>query len=185
MSNHKAAGGVPQHESAQARRVVTGYDSDGRSCVVADEFTPHRLVTPGTTKCDIWRFHGLPSPIESEDGLEVGRVETAPPLGGLTVRVTTFPPDSEWDRSLGYADTGGRLSTGNPDFDDEGIPGLHVTDTVDILTIISGELWCVLQEGEVRLGAGDSIVQRGTKHAWSNRTNEVVVGVAVMVSAVR
>jgi mannose-6-phosphate isomerase-like protein (cupin superfamily) len=184
MGEGKALG-KPQHHDAQARRVVTGVDAAGRSYIESDELTPHRFVGAGTTKCDLWRFPSLPSAILPDDGIDPGRVETAPPHGGLVIRLTTFPPDDEWDRAQGYSDSTGRLSTGNPDFDDEGIPGLHVTESVDTLTIVSGELWCVLQEGEVLLRPGDTIVQRGTKHAWSNRTSDVVVALSVMVSAER
>lgn len=175
----------PQHHDAQARRVVTGVNAAGRSYIESDELTPHRFVGAGTTKCDLWRFSSLPSEILPGDGIEPGRVQTVPSRGGLVIRLTTFPPDAEWDRAQGYWDSTGRLSTGNADFDDEGIPGLHVTDTVDTLTIVSGELWCVLQDGEVLLRPGDTIVQRGTKHAWSNRTSGVVVALSVMVSAQR
>jgi hypothetical protein len=31
-------------------------------------------------------------------------------------------------------------------------------------------VWLVLDEGEVLLNRGDVVVQRGTNHAWSNRT---------------
>src|SRR5256885_6486839 len=32
---------------------------------------------------------------------------------------------------------------------------------------LSGEIWAVMDEGEVLLRAGDCLVQRGTNHAWS------------------
>jgi quercetin dioxygenase-like cupin family protein len=48
-------------------------------------------------------------------------------------------------------------------------PGMHRTDTVDVVTVVSGELHAILETGEIVLRAGDSIVQRGTMHAWSNR----------------
>jgi len=51
-------------------------------------------------------------------------------------------------------------------------PGMHKTRTVDYCIVFSGEIWAVLDEGEVLLRAGDCLVQRGTHHAWSNRTDE-------------
>jgi hypothetical protein len=167
--------------NAQARRVVTGVDATGRSYIERDELTPHRLSTPGNTKCDLWRFHGVPAHVGADDGLDGGDIVTQPPKAGLIHRIVTFPPDTEWDRSLGYADSNGPLSTG----DDEGIPGLHVTETVDIVTLLSGELVCVMQSGEAVLKAGDTLVQRGTKHSWSNRRAEAATAVVIMVSAQR
>ena len=35
------------------------------------------------------------------------------------------------------------------------------------------EIDLLLDDGEVRLGAGDVVVQRGTNHAWINRGNAV------------
>jgi uncharacterized cupin superfamily protein len=36
--------------------------------------------------------------------------------------------------------------------------------------VIEGELVLVLDEGEVPLRPGDVVVQRGTNHAWANRS---------------
>ena len=35
----------------------------------------------------------------------------------------------------------------------------------------SGEIWAVLDTGEVKMSAGDVLIQRGTGHAWSNRSD--------------
>jgi hypothetical protein len=43
-------------------------------------------------------------------------------------------------------------------------PAIHRTRSIDYVIVI---------EGEVRLGAGDVVVQRGTNHAWINRGNAV------------
>jgi mannose-6-phosphate isomerase-like protein (cupin superfamily) len=60
---------------------------------------------------------------------------------------------------------------------------MHATDSVDYLVVISGEMFMVMDEGEILLRAGDCIVQRGTKHAWSNRGSMPCVMAAVLVSA--
>ena len=49
-------------------------------------------------------------------------------------------------------------------------PGMHRTRTLDYAIVLSGEIYAVLDEGEVLLKAGDVLVQRGTNHAWSNRS---------------
>ncbi|WP_442576414.1 cupin domain-containing protein [Microbacterium sp. F51-2R] len=157
--------------------MITGVDGNGRSVIEVDSNTPHRLVTPGNTKNDIWRVTQLPVAFSDGDGCE--EILAKPPKTGLLVRSVTFPPDAEWDRSLGYFDQSGPLSQG----DDEGIPGLHATESVDIITVISGELWCVMQEGEVVLHPGDTLVQRGTKHSWSNRRPEPATIISVMLGA--
>jgi quercetin dioxygenase-like cupin family protein len=67
----------------------------------------------------------------------------------------------------------------------DAIPGMHSTETVDVVTVISGELHVMTESGETVLRAGDSVVQRGTPHAWSNRTDETTTVVAIMMGATR
>src|SRR5882672_4058481 len=62
-------------------------------------------------------------------------------------------------------------------------PGMHKTCTVDYCIVLSGEIWAVLDEGEVLLRAGDCLVQRGTNHAWSNRTDKPCVIAFVLIAA--
>jgi quercetin dioxygenase-like cupin family protein len=64
-----------------------------------------------------------------------------------------------------------------------GIPGLHETHSFDILTVISGEMFLLVENGETLLRQGDTLVMRGGKHAWSNRTDQTVTVVTVMISA--
>lgn len=167
-----------KYSDAYARRIVTGLNADGRSCIVSDANTECRMVTPGNVKNDLWRFHSLPTSFDAGDGL--AEITTRPPPEGFLVRSVTFPPDAEWDRSLGYFDANGPLK--HADEDDEGIPGLHATDSLDIVTLISGELWCIMQEGEVVMRPGDTLVQTGTKHSWSNRSSEPATIVSIMVA---
>jgi quercetin dioxygenase-like cupin family protein len=37
--------------------------------------------------------------------------------------------------------------------------------------VLEGEITLVLDKEEVQLKAGDTVVQRGTNHAWSNRSD--------------
>lgn len=46
---------------------------------------------------------------------------------------------------------------------------MHRTESIDFGTVLNGELELTLDSGEIRLmKPGDSIVQRGTTHAWRN-----------------
>lgn len=85
-----------EHLQVQVRRVITGLDESGRSTFVADGPTPVRIATPGFTVCDIWRVGTLPAHVLNEDGT-TGDVLLDPTQGGFVYRITTFPPDSEWD----------------------------------------------------------------------------------------
>ena len=49
---------------------------------------------------------------------------------------------------------------------------MHRTETVDYAIVLEGEIWAVMDEGETLLRAGDVLVQRGTNHAWANRSSK-------------
>ncbi|MEO7598318.1 MAG: cupin domain-containing protein [Opitutus sp.] len=64
--------------------------------------------------------------------------------------------------------------------------GMHTTDTVDYLIILSGAVHLELDDGRtVQLKSGDCIIQNGTRHAWKNVSREPCVIALVMVGAVR
>ena len=62
-------------------------------------------------------------------------------------------------------------------------PGFHKTDTIDYAIVLKGEIWALMDEGETLLRQGDVLVQRGTNHAWSNRTEENAVLAFVLIDA--
>ena len=50
-------------------------------------------------------------------------------------------------------------------------PGMHKSDTVDYVVVLSGEVWLELDDGqETHLRMGDLVVQNGTRHAWRNKS---------------
>lgn len=173
------------YTEVQARRIITGEDENGKSYFVEDSNTTVRHSSDANTKCDIWRATSLPVSVRDGDGMEDLLVRTSPEEGGFVYRLVTFRPDSEWDATKGFADANGPLPGMVPLEEADGIGGLHSTETVDILTVLSGELTARMQHGETVLRPGDTIVQRGTKHTWYNRTTELVTAVVVMVSATR
>ena len=65
------------------------------------------------------------------------------------------------------------------------VAGMHRTDTIDIVTVVDGEIWVVMEEGETPLQAGDCLVQRGTRHAWRNRSDRPCTLATTMLAAVR
>jgi quercetin dioxygenase-like cupin family protein len=50
---------------------------------------------------------------------------------------------------------------------------LHRTDTIDYVICIEGEIDMLLDERQfITMKAGDVLIQRGTNHAWANRSNK-------------
>jgi hypothetical protein len=171
------------HLGFQTRRVITGVDADGRSTVISDEDTPTRVALPGFTVNDVWRVDTLPTQVDEMHTL-TDVVELNPPPSGFVFRVASFPPDSEVDHAALSASIDSLHGEDANARDDE-IMGMHFTDTFDLDVILDGEIYCVLETGEVLLRPGDSIVLRGIKHAWSNRSDKPATMVATMIPARR
>lgn len=45
---------------------------------------------------------------------------------------------------------------------------MHTTETIDFLTVVSGEITLITEDGEKVLRAGDVCIDRGIVHAWRN-----------------
>ena len=96
------------------------------------------------------------------------------------LNVVTFPPDARWQGKVGAREVEAffrsmgspRASTYSPQAPH---PYMQKTRTLDFGIVLEGEIVLVLDTQEVSLKAGDFVVQRGTNHAWSNRSNNSAV----------
>jgi quercetin dioxygenase-like cupin family protein len=50
---------------------------------------------------------------------------------------------------------------------------MHRTKTLDYAVVIEGEVVLILEDSEVVLKKSDVVVQRGTNHAWENRSDRL------------
>jgi hypothetical protein len=168
---------------ARARRIVIGLDENGQSACLIDEPTESRLVVPAFTINHVWSSSAVPVDVSTESAL-TEQFQILPPPAGYTYMVTTYAPDSEWNYAEEY---GASMAAGGGDgtMVESDIPGLHVTDSVDMGTVIAGELWAVYETGETLLTPGDSWVMKGVNHTWQNRGSVPAVAVALMVGATR
>lgn len=170
------------------RRVITGHDDDGKAVVIIDEtMTPdlgHVLTPPGQPNvrlADVWLSRSVPDSNAGNADTVENSVTLEPPAGGAVFRVLELPPDSErnYDSMKTYFE---QMGAGDR-LDGQKHPGMHKTKSVDYLIIVSGEVWLILDEEEVCLKAGDVCVQRGTLHAWSNRSDAPCLIAAVLLDA--
>lgn len=159
------------------RRIVTGHDARGRS-VVQEDGPPARVATlggeSGTTFHEVWNTRSTPAPIDRDSGepAEPG-LSLLPPAGGTRIRILDIPPDDgtvaalprESVRALFEA-----IGAGHALAEDSPHPLMHRTETVDYGIVLEGELVLILDESETIVRSGDIIVQRGTSHAWANRS---------------
>jgi mannose-6-phosphate isomerase-like protein (cupin superfamily) len=104
---------------------------------------------------------------------QLGTTVLEPPAGGTAWRVFEVPTDE--DMRAAMAQAAGRMEGIEPD-------GFHTTHTIDYVMVLEGEISLELDTGEVTLHPGDCVVQRGTRHAWRNRSGKPVKMMAVMLS---
>ena len=178
--------------SPNVRRVVTGHDPSGKAVVLADGAPPH--VTrpphqPGLAFHELWNTAATPCPISFHEPEPTDRHRTtAPPAGGTVIRIVDIPPegadgpdfDKETARAL-FEQVGLGANA------EHTIPGrhplMHRTRSVDYGVVLEGQIVLVLDDSEVVLERGDIVVQRGTIHAWTNRTDRITRMLFVLTDA--
>jgi uncharacterized cupin superfamily protein len=64
-------------------------------------------------------------------------------------------------------------------------PGMHRTETLDYAIVLEGEIYAVMDESETLLRAGDVLIQRGTNHAWANRSERTARIAFVLIDGTR
>lgn len=136
------------------RRVVTGHNADGKAVVKWDNEIESVLGRPGFSHVPVWATDQLPPQLTEEDPVtwEIGTTIA----NGSVFRVIQFDPGvkERW----------------------------HVTDSIDYAIVLAGEIDMQLDEGEVRLKAGDVLVQRATIHNWVNRGTEPCIIAFVLIA---
>lgn len=168
------------------RRIVTGHDEHGRSIISFSGLAPNVMDSPawpGSRLTELWVTEEMPVDNRGDTDRGDRPIRHDPVAGGSIFRVVEIPPEatSKIDTEAAFAELG---STKLPTAEDTARhPSMHATDSIDYLVVISGELHMIMEEGEILLQPGDCIVQRGTKHAWSNRGTEPCVMAAILIDA--
>ena len=142
--------------AAQIRRVVTGHDAQGKSVKLSDGIPPQDHPMQGSNVgadfIEIWNTaEAVPTLTAQPKNEPTARPFAIMPASGHVMRVIEiYPPRLGGHRTV-----------------------MHRTRTLDYAVVIEGEVVLVLDDGETVLGPGSVVVQRGTDHAWENRSEEI------------
>lgn len=160
------------------RRIVTGHDTAGKAVVIEDRTAPTVRTVElrgGLTMTELWMTDTMPVKIDAPD--PSARMKTLQPVAnGNNFRIVRFPPEKTFIHKL-TADKAraafGAVGSAEVSQHSDNVrhPLMHRTKTVDYGIILEGEIWLVLDDSEVLCKQGDVIIQRGTNHAWSNRSD--------------
>ena len=144
------------------RRFVTGHDADHIAKVLMQgPATNAKYPSPGTVSTLIWSTDRTPAAIavgEEIEDLGARIIGTAPPANGTRFAVIDFPPGNQ--------------------------ARMHRTETIDYVIVLEGEIEMDMDDSTVKMKAGDVMVQRGTNHAWANRSNRRARVAFVLIDAV-
>ena len=163
------------------RRIVTIDREAGKSSLVVDGPSPDVRIDParpGFALQRMWVVDSAPAKIVFETLHLPHTLE--PPARGSVLNVVTFPPDAAWRGKVGATDVAAYFkamgSPGASTYSPQAPhPYMQKTRTLDFGIVLEGEIVLVLDTQEVTLKAGEIMVQRGTNHAWSNRSGKPAV----------
>ena len=161
-------------------RVVTGHDTQGKSIIASNGTLPTIMeiaAIPGTIFHEVWSTSGAPAPVDNGADPSFGPLMLPPPKHGTRLRFVDIPPDTEEFLAHGanvmkqaFTQIGNaKASTVK---EDSPHPLMHRTESVDYGVVIEGEMTLVLDSESVLLKPGSVVVQRGTNHAWANRSGK-------------
>jgi mannose-6-phosphate isomerase-like protein (cupin superfamily) len=138
------------------RRVVTGHDDSGKSIVISDGPPPqHQEMKGPVVGSDFFEIWGDSNPVPTLTSVadrepNEGSFTIMPATGHLIRIIDVYPPKDGGKRTV-----------------------MHRTKTLDYAVVIEGEIILILEDSEVVLKQGDVVVQRGTNHAWENRSDKL------------
>jgi Cupin domain len=161
---------------APIRRIVCANNAEGKSYFLEDGPSPsikEVQARPGYRVTNIWRTTESPAIVNNQDSIQE-HVGVLPPACGTVIRIIDYPPEPKDPQEVKklqdatfkqlYPDAGHDLKPGDH-------PGMHITSTIDYAIVLEGEITAIMETGEKILNKGDVLIQRGTNHAWANRSN--------------
>ena len=172
------------------RRVVTGHDENGKAVVVSDgEATNivrpgHR---PGVAIHNLWQIDSSPAEVFGPEDTTTETIGLLPPQNGSVFRIIEFPPEAGWIEDVdakAAKEAWASIGAEHVGVEDQPAhPLMHKTETLDYSLCLDGEIYMVLDDSELLISKGDVVIQRGTNHAWSNRSARLCRMAAVMLDA--
>jgi len=159
-------------------RVVTGHDADGKAIVASNGALPTSVeigAIPGTVFHEVWSTSETPALLDNGADPTLGPLLLPPPKHGTRMRFVDIPPDTDEFLAHGASQmqdafqqigdvAASTVKTDSPH------PLMHRTESIDYGIVIEGEMTLVLDDSNVLLKPGSVVVQRGTNHAWANRS---------------
>jgi uncharacterized cupin superfamily protein len=153
---------------------------EGEHSRVVSDGPPRDVLTdparPGFASARIWTTDRTPARLQGVREQQALPQRLEPQPGGSVCRIVTFPPEGGFLSKVSGRDVQAYFAAaGSPAASTYAAAGPHPymqkNRTLEFCLILDGEITLILDKEEVSLKAGDTVVQRGTNHAWSNRSD--------------
>lgn len=173
-------------------RIVTGHDERGRAVIASRGPLPTAVeiaAIPGTVFHEVWSTSASPAPIDNGPDPTLGALTLPPPAHGTRLRFVDIPPDTSEFLARGATqmqeafEQAGDVHASTVRADSPH-PLMHRTESIDYGVVIEGEMTLVLDDSEVALARGSVVIQRGTNHAWANRSGRPCRMLFVLIDGV-
>jgi mannose-6-phosphate isomerase-like protein (cupin superfamily) len=160
-------------EFKQTRRVVTGHDAQGKAVVLFDGPAVPKQRSPGGNAVSmLWITDRFPVDVDATTDLADRSIGVPPPADGTIFRIVEFPPTKPAE---GHVDHDKILKAMGIDPATQGYmrhQNTHRTRSIDYALVLEGEIDMLLDDQQVHMKAGDTLVQQGTNHAWVNNSGK-------------
>ncbi|TRZ58089.1 MAG: cupin domain-containing protein [Rhodocyclaceae bacterium] len=174
---------------AKWKRYVVGSNPKGESAVLTQESTMVKEDPGIFYRVELWCTAEMPVDNSITIDRATQSMTRAPVANGSVFRALEIPPDTDDKEKHRAAVAKLHSEVGQKhlptDAEYKRHPSMHRTDTLDYIACVKGEIWLVTDVDEVLMRPGDTVVIRGTNHAWSNRSNEPCLMIGTMLDAAK
>ena len=165
--------------TSNKRRIVIGQYPNGEIKFISDEIAKDIIrdpARPGYSSTKIWATLQSPANFgekaeKESDGFAHSLI---PPKSGSICRFIKIPPDKNFGeitneniKKFYQSINSNELFQPNKGTH----PYMHKKDSLDYVYVMTGSIRLILDEGEVDLEQGDTVVNISANHAWSNITD--------------
>ena len=173
---------------ASLKRYVVGLDENGHSTVLMNGVPNQQELKGVLWRATLWKTRETPvdNSIPGDRSLDGGPTRSPFPRGML-VRAVEFLPDPDPEITqqafIEMNDMAGHTQQIS-DTDRPRHPSMHRTDTLDVVIVVRGEVYLLLDKDEILLKSTDTAIVQGANHGWSNRSDEPCLVIGMMIDAI-
>lgn len=172
---------------AELKRYVVGLDERGKSAVVTTGVPNQQEKQDFFWRATLWKTRETPvdNSIPGDRSLD-GVAARSPFPNGMLVRTLELWPDQDDDtRKKSFAELNEQIGHDQDisEAERQRSATMHRTDTLDVITVLRGEIYLILDEEEVLLQPTDTVIIQGSNHGWSNRSTEPCLLMGCMIDA--